>query len=79
MGPASPKLRPVAVPAACQPHAPADGLQLSADAGHLPWRLDPAAVVLQCLRRGLGTADWRIRSIIRAINGSPSGSSFVAK
>jgi hypothetical protein len=60
MGPASPKLRPVAVPAACQLNAPADGLQLSADAGHLPWRLDPAAVVLQCLRRGLGAADWRI-------------------
>ena len=61
--PAPPTLRPVAVPAACELNAPADGLQRSADAGHLPWRLDPAEVVLQCLRRGLGAAAWRISRI----------------
>ena len=53
-------LRPVAVPAACQLNAPAAGIQRSADDGHLPWRLDPAQVVLQCLRRSLGAAAWRI-------------------
>jgi hypothetical protein len=58
--PEPPRLRPVAVPAACELNAPADGLQRSADAGRLPWRLDPAEVVLQCLRRDLGTASWRI-------------------
>jgi hypothetical protein len=56
-------LRPVAVPAACELNAPADGLQRSADTGHIPWRLDPAAVVLQCLRRGLGAAAWRTSRI----------------
>ena len=61
--PRPPTLRPVAVPAACELNAPADGLQLSADAGHVPWRLDPAQVVLQCLRRGLGAAAWRISRI----------------
>jgi hypothetical protein len=61
--PAPPTLRPVAVPAACELNAPADGLQRSADAGHVPWRLDPAQVVLQCLRRGLGAAAWRISRI----------------
>ena len=61
--PAPPTLRPVAVPAACELNAPADGLQRSADAGHVPWRLDPAEVVLQCLRRGLGAAAWRISRI----------------
>jgi len=60
---APPTLRPVAVPAACELNAPADGLQRAADAGHLPWRLDPAQVVLQCLRRGLGTAAWRVSRI----------------
>jgi hypothetical protein len=50
----------VAVPAACELNAPADGLQRAADAGHIPWRLDPVQVVLQCLRRGLGTAAWRV-------------------
>jgi len=59
MDPRPPTLRPVAVPAACELNAPADGLQRAADAGHLPWRLDPAQVVLQCLRRGLGAATWR--------------------
>jgi hypothetical protein len=53
-------LRPVAVPAACELNAPADALQRAADEGHLPWRLDPAQVVLQCLRRGLGAAAWRV-------------------
>ena len=61
--PAPPTLRPVAVPAACELNAPADGLQRSADAGHVPWRLDPAQVVLECLRRGLGAAAWRISRI----------------
>ncbi len=37
--PVLPMLRPVAVPAACELNAPADGLQRSADAGHVPWRL----------------------------------------
>ena len=58
--PDPPRLRPVAVPAACELNAPAAGLQREADAGHLPWRLDPAEVVLQCLRRDLGTAGWRV-------------------
>jgi hypothetical protein len=53
----------VAVPAACELNAPADGLQRSADAGHLPWRLDPTEVVLHCLRRDLGTAGWRVSPI----------------
>ncbi len=48
------------VPPACQLNAPADGLQRSADAGHLPWRLDPAQVVRECLRRDLGNAAWTI-------------------
>jgi hypothetical protein len=56
-------LRPVAVPAACELNAPADGVQRAADAGHIPWRLDPAQVVLQCLRRGLGGAAWRVSRI----------------
>jgi hypothetical protein len=63
MDPRPPTLRPVAVPAACELNAPADGLQRAADAGHLPWRLDPAQVVLQCLRRGLGAATWRVSRI----------------
>jgi hypothetical protein len=63
MDPPPPTLRPVAVPAACELNAPADGWQRSADAGHVPWRLDPAQVVLQCLRRGLGAAAWRISRI----------------
>jgi hypothetical protein len=63
MDPGPPTLRPVAVPAACELNAPADGLQRSADAGHIPWRLDPAQVVLQCLRRGLGAAAWRVSRI----------------
>ena len=58
--PEPPRLRPVAVPAACELNAPADGLQREADAGHLPWRLYPAEVVLPCLRRDLGTAGWRV-------------------
>jgi hypothetical protein len=53
----------VAVPAVCELNAPADSLQRSADAGHVPWRLDPAAVALQCLRRGLGAAPWRTSRI----------------
>jgi hypothetical protein len=53
------RLGPVAIPAACELNAPADGLQRAADAGRLPWRLDPTEVVLECLRRDLGTADWR--------------------
>lgn len=61
--PRPPALRQVAVPTACQLNAPADGLQRSADAGHLPWRLDPAQVVLECLRRGLGAADWRVSRV----------------
>ena len=50
----------MAVPAACELNAPADGLQRSADAGNVPWRLDPTHVALECLRRGLGAATWRI-------------------
>jgi hypothetical protein len=61
--PHPPTLRPVAVPAACELNAPADGVQRAADAGHIPWRLDPAQVVLQCLRRGLGGAAWRVSRI----------------
>ena len=56
-------LRPVAVPAACELGTPAEALQRSADAGHVPWRLDPAGVVLECLRRDLGTAAWRVRRV----------------
>ena len=62
-GPRPPTLRPVAVPAVCELNAPADGLQRAADAGHVPWRLDPAQVVLQCLRRSLGAAAWRVSRI----------------
>ena len=53
----------MAVPAACELNAPADALQRSADAGHVPWRLDPAGVVLECLRRDLGAALWRTSRI----------------
>jgi hypothetical protein len=63
MDPPAPALRPVAVPAACKLNAPADGLQHAADAGHDPWRLDPAQLVLQCLRRDLGAAAWRVSRI----------------
>jgi hypothetical protein len=53
----------VRVPPACQLNAPADGLQNSADAGLLPWRLDPTQVVRECLRRALGTAAWTISRV----------------
>jgi hypothetical protein len=58
-----PALRQVPVPPACQLNAPADGLQRSADAGLLPWRLDPAHVVRECLQRDLGAADWTISAV----------------
>jgi hypothetical protein len=57
---AVPRLRPVPVPPACQLNAPADKVQHSADAGRLPWRLDPAQVVRDCLHRDLGVAAWTI-------------------
>jgi hypothetical protein len=53
----------VAIPAACDLNASADALQRSADAGHVPWQLDPAGVVLECLRGDLGAAGWRISRI----------------
>src|SRR5215468_11830493 len=55
-----PALRPVPIPPACQLNTPAEGLQRSADAGRLPWRLDPALVVRECLRTDLGRAAWTI-------------------
>jgi hypothetical protein len=58
-----PALRPVPVPPACELNAPAAGLQRSADAGLLPWRLDPAQVVRECLRRDLGRAAWTISQL----------------
>jgi len=56
-------LRPVPVPPACQLDAPAEALQRSADAGLLPWRLDPAQVVRECLRSDLGNAAWTISRV----------------
>ncbi len=53
-------LRPVPIPPACELNPPADGSQSAADAGQLPWRLDPVQVVGQCLRRDLGRAAWTI-------------------
>ena len=56
-------LRPVPIPPACELNGPAAGLQQSADAGLLPWRLNPVQVVRECLRRDLGRAAWTVSEV----------------
>lgn len=73
-------LAPVAIPDACQLGGPADGVQRAADDGHLPWRLDPAAVVRECLRRDLGAAAWRVvRASEDTVTVAEAGSRFDAR
>jgi hypothetical protein len=58
-----PHLRPVPVPPICGLLAAPQGVQEAVDAGHLPWRLDPAQVVRECLDGALGQAAWVVRRL----------------
>ena len=60
---AEPPLRSVPVPPVCGLLAAPQGVQAAVDAGHLPWRLDPAQVVRQCLLGALGRAPWVLRRL----------------